>query len=147
MEDMLTRQRRGLTAQKHQFLLRGIWILGLLVMAFMGLLSACSPAKHPAAATVEDYLNALVDKDEARLVSLVCPENEANALLEYDSFSLVKTSLEGLDCQAEVQDGTAKVTCQGQILATYGTENQQFDLSERVYQVQEKGGDWLICGP
>jgi hypothetical protein len=133
---------------KRSTFLRGVRFSGLLViaLALIGLLAACGSAKHPAAVTVEDYLNALVDKDEARLVSLVCPEYEADALLEFDSFSLVKTSLEGLDCQAEVQDGTASVTCQGQILATYGTENQQFDLSERVYQVEEKGGDWLICG-
>jgi hypothetical protein len=118
----------------------------VLVLAFLGLLTACSSARHPAVVTVEDYLNALVDKDEARLVSLVCPEYEEEALLEFDSFSLVKTKLDGLACQAEAQDGFASVTCQGQILATYGTEDQQFDLSERLYQVEEKGGDWLICG-
>jgi hypothetical protein len=147
MKDRLTMRPRGLTAQKHPSWLRGIWIWGLLVMVLTGLLSACSPAKHPAAAIVEDYLNALVDKDETRLVSLVCPEYEAQALLELDSFSLVKTRLDGLDCQADAQDGTASVTCQGKILATYGTEDQQFDLSGRIYQVQEQGGDWLICGP
>ena len=146
MEDKLTRRRRGLTAQKHQFLLRRIWILGLLLIAFMGLLSACSPAKHPAAATVEDYLNALVDKDEARLVSLACPDFEDEALLQFDSFSLVKTKLDGLDCQAQAQDDTAQVSCQGKILATYGTEDQQFDLSEKAFQVVNQGGDWLVCG-
>ncbi len=111
-----------------------------------GLLAACASAKHPAAVAVEDYLQALVDKDEARLVSLTCPDFESDALLQLDSFSLVKTKLDGLDCQAQAQDDTAKVTCQGQILATYGTEDQQFDLSEKTFQVINQGGDWLVCG-
>ena len=111
-----------------------------------GLLTACASAKHPAAVAVEDYLKALVDKDEARLVSLTCPDFESDALLQLDSFSLVKTKLDGLDCQAQAQDDTAQVTCQGRILATYGTEDQQFDLSEKTFLVVNQGGDWLVCG-
>jgi len=111
-----------------------------------GLLTACASAKHPAAVAVEDYLQALVDKDEARLVSLTCPDFESDALLQLDSFSLVKTKLDGLDCQAQAQDDTAQVTCQGRILATYGTEDQQFDLSEKTFLVVNQGGDWLVCG-
>ena len=111
------------------------------------LLYACSPSKNPSAAAVESYLRALVDKDEARLVGLTCKEFEADALLEFDSFSLVKTRLEGLKCQVQgTSESTASVTCQGQIIATYGAEDQQFDLSGRKYQVQKEGSDWLICG-
>ena len=116
----------------------------LLLMA--GLIAACAAAKHPAALAVEDYLQALVDKDEARLVSLTCPDFEDEALLQLDSFSLVKTKLDGLDCQGQAQEDTAQVTCQGQILATYGTEDQQFDLSEKAFQVVNQGGDWLVSG-
>ena len=112
-----------------------------------GLLYACSPSKHPAAAAVEAYLRALVDKDEARLVGLTCKDFEADALLEFDSFSLVKTRLEGLKCQAQdTGESSANVTCQGQIIATYGAEDQQFDLGKRIYQVQKEGSDWLVCG-
>jgi hypothetical protein len=121
------------------------WRLAALLLV-VSLLSACAAAKHPAAVAVESYLQALVDKDEARLVSLTCPDFESDALLQLDSFSLVKTKLEGLDCQAQAQDDTAQVTCQGQILATYGTEDQQFDLSEKTFQVVNQGGDWLVCG-
>jgi hypothetical protein len=119
-------------------------LAALLIM--VGALAACAASKHPAALAVEDYLQALVDKDEARLVSLTCPDFESDALLQFDSFSLVKTKLDGLDCQAQSQDDTAQVTCQGQILATYGTEDQQFDLSEKAFQVVNQGGDWLVCG-
>ena len=123
-----------------------LWIAASLVLA--GALNGCSSSKHPAAVSVEDYLQALVNKDETRLVSLTCDSYEAAALLEYDAFSLVKTRLEGLDCQAGPASGNqAAVTCQGQIIATYGNEDQQFDLSERTYQVTNEGGEWLVCGP
>lgn len=112
-----------------------------------GLIFACTSSKHPAVAAVETYLQSLVDKDEDRLVGLTCRDFEADALLEFDAFSLVKTRLEGLKCQAqELSDSTAKVTCQGQIIATYGVEDQQFDLSKRIFQVQKEGSDWLVCG-
>lgn len=120
---------------------------GLAALLCVGaLLGACASAKHPAAVAVEDYLKALVAKDEARLVSLTCPAFEADALLQLDSFSLVQTKLDGLDCQAQAQDETAQVSCRGSILATYGTEDQQFDLSEKDFQVVYQGGDWLVCG-
>lgn len=123
-----------------------IWSLAA-GMLLAGLLSACGPAKQPAVTAVEAYLRALVDKDEARFVGLTCKDFEAEALLEFDSFSLVKTRLEGLQCRAQdTGEGTANVTCQGQITATYGAEDQQFDLSQRTYQVQKEGSDWLVCG-
>ena len=112
-----------------------------------GLLAACSSGKHPAAAVVEDYLQALVDKNEPGLTSLTCEAFEADALLELDAFGMVKTRLEKLDCQADVSgENDASVTCQGQIVATYSAEDQAYDLSERTYQVQRRGGDWLVCG-
>jgi len=122
-----------------------LWILLISVLA--AALSACSGGKHPAAASVEAFLDALVNKDEARMVTLTCQSYETDALLEYDAFSLVKTRLEGLDCQAASSDeDRATVSCQGTIIATYGSEDQNFELSERVYQVVNLGGDWLVCG-
>jgi hypothetical protein len=124
-------------------------LLGLAacLLLLTGLLAACSSSKHPAVTAVEDYLRALVGKDEARFTGLTCKDFEADALLEYDSFSLVQTRLEGLNCQAqETSASAASVTCQGQIIATYGAEDQQFDLSKRAYQVRKEGSDWLVCG-
>jgi hypothetical protein len=123
-------------------------LLGLAaILLLAGLLNACDSSKNPAATAVESYLRALADKDEARFVGLTCKDFEADALLEFDSFSLVKTRLEGLKCRAqETGEAAASVTCQGQIIATYGAEDQQFDLSERRYQVRKEGSDWLVCG-
>ncbi len=123
-------------------------LLGIAASLLMGgLLMACRPSKHLAVAAVETYLQALVNKDESGLTAATCKDSEADALLELDSYGLVKTRLEGLKCQAQdTGSGTANVTCQGKIIATYGAENQQFDLSGRTYTVQKDGGDWLVCG-
>jgi hypothetical protein len=101
----------------------------------------------PAAQTLQTYIQALVDKDEDTLVQLTCADWEANALLEFDAFGGVETSLDGLSCdQVDGGSGTATVVCQGKILASYQDEVQEFDLSGRTYQMVEQGGDWLVCG-
>jgi len=55
--------------------------------------------------------------------------------------------LEGLSCAQTGTDGDAAlVTCQGRLIATYGNEDQEIDLSARTYRLVEQGGDWLVCG-
>lgn len=111
------------------------------------LFTACSSAQAPAAETVETYLQRLADKDETRLVTLTCPSYEMDALLEFDSFALVKTTLKGLACQqTALQENQATVVCQGSIEAAYGNEIRSFDLSQRTYTVIQSGGEWLVCG-
>ena len=112
------------------------------------LLTACSSSGGDASAkAVEDYLNALVAKDEARLTTLVCGDWEDDALIELDSFQAVTARLEDVACSQTGTDGeTALVDCTGSIIATYNEEDQALDLSVRTYQVVEEGGDWLVCG-
>ena len=121
----------------------------ILFIVFTALvLSACASNtdKAPAQA-VEDYLNALVEKDANRLTTLSCGEWEEDALLELDSFQAVTARLEGLACEQTGTDGdTALVLCNGNIVATYNNEDQQLDLSVRTYQVLQEGGEWLVCG-
>jgi hypothetical protein len=110
-------------------------------------LAACSSGKPPAVQSVEALVQALVAKDEASYLAHTCPDFEDVALLEYDSFSLVETRLEGLSCQVvEEQGDQAKVVCQGHIIASYGAEDQTIELSERTYQVVNHSGEWLVCG-
>ena len=110
--------------------------------------SACASNNDNAPVqAVEDYLNALVEKDANRLTTLVCGEWEEEALLELDSFQAVTARLEGLACEQTGTDGdTALVLCGGNIVASYNNEDQQLDLSVRTYQVVEQGGEWLVCG-
>ncbi|MCI0556527.1 MAG: hypothetical protein L0287_36760 [Anaerolineae bacterium] len=120
----------------------------LLTMVIVLLLAACgsSNTDGPVRA-VENYLNALVEKDADRIPTLVCGEWEADALIEVDSFQAVTTRLEGLACEQTGTDGsTALVHCNGSIIASYDTEDQEIDLSVRTYQVTQEGGDWLVCG-
>lgn len=121
-----------------------ILLLSLMVLV----VSACGgKAADPAAKAVENYLNALVNKDATRLSALSCADWESNALLELDSLQAVKTRLEGLTCQTAGTNGTTSdVNCTGKILATYNNEDQTLDLSVRTYLVDQQGGEYLVCG-
>lgn len=119
----------------------------LTFLLFASILSACGGGDEAAAITVENYLAALADKDDALLVSYICPEFEFEALLEFDAFSMVQTSLNEVTCQeVSRQDNQADVVCQGTIEATYGNELRSFDLNRRTYHLTEQDGSWLVCG-
>src|SRR5688572_31740513 len=111
------------------------------------LLVACASNADAPAKAVENYLNALVEKDEDRLSTLVCGTWEEDALIELDSFQAVTARLEDAACTQTGTDGeTALVHCTGKIIASYDNEDQELDLSVRTYQVTQEGGDWLVCG-
>ena len=117
------------------------------VFTLLVLVACASNVANAPVRAVEDYLNALVEKDANRLTTLSCGEWEEDALLALDSFQAVDTRLEGLACEQTGTDGdTALVRCNGSIVATYGDEDQQLDLSVWTYQVLQEGGEWLVCG-
>jgi hypothetical protein len=128
--------------------MRKYFLAVILMSAAVLLLSSCgSNTSDPASKAVENYLNALVNKDSTKLSALSCAEWESSALLELDSLQAVKTRLDGLSCQSAGSDGsTLLVSCQGNILATYDGEDQELDLSLRTYQVVQQAGDYLVCG-
>ena len=118
-------------------------IIFIIAIAF----SSCGKGTDPAVKAVEDYVNALVNKDASSLSILSCATWEANAQLELDSFSAVKTRLEGLDCSVTGTVGTTtEVVCKGKIITTYNNEDQSVDLSVNTYQVVKQGSDYLMCG-
>jgi hypothetical protein len=109
-------------------------------------LVACSP-KDQAGKTVEQYLNALVNKDVEQMVSLSCSEWEEGAIQQADSFQAVKTQLEDLSCKETGTEGDfSLVTCSGSLVATYDAEEQVFPLDRQMYLVKSNGGDWCIGG-
>ena len=128
--------------------MRKFALVVILLSVFALLFSACGgKAADPASKAVEDYLNALVNKDSTQLSALSCASWESSALLELDSLQAVKTRLEGLTCTTDGTDGTtSQVNCQGKIMATYNGEDQALDLSVRTYQVVQQGGEYLVCG-
>ena len=111
-------------------------------------LTACaSNNSNGPAKAVEDYLNALVAKDENRLPTLVCGNWEEDALIELDSLQAVTARLDNVSCTQTGSDGdTALVNCSGKLVATYNNEDQELDLSVRTYQVVQQDGNWLVCG-
>ena len=115
-----------------------IWLL---------LLTACQGGESPAERSTLNYLQALVEKDQARLQSYTCPEFEMEALLELDALALVQTSLEDVTCDQLSSNGqSALVACTGSITMTYSGEAQRIDLSARTYSVVHDRESWLVCG-
>jgi hypothetical protein len=122
-----------------------ILILTLLLTGII--LAACASKTDAPAQAVQNYLNALVNKEADKLPTLVCGDWEQDALMELDSFQAVTASLENVACSQTGTDGdTSLVTCTGDIVASYNGEDQKLDLSSRTYQVVQQGGDWLVCG-
>lgn len=127
--------------------MRKILLTLFLVLSANLLLVACASSTDAPAKAVEDYLNALVEKDADRLSTLVCGAWEEDALIELDSFQAVTARLEDATCTQTGTDGeTALVHCTGKIILSYDNEDQELDLSVRTYQVTQEGGDWLVCG-
>lgn len=118
-----------------------------LLLLLAGVTVGCGQSKDIAGETVEAYLQALVSGDSDRMVSLSCSDYEKEAILELDSFQGVKPSLDNVACEQTGAEGdTRLVKCTGKILATYGNELQEFDLSRQTYRVAQEGKEWLVCG-
>ena len=127
--------------------MRKLLLILSIVLTANVLLTACASNTNAPVNAVENYLTALVEKDADRISTLVCGEWEEDALIELDSFQAVTTRLEGLACEQTGTEGNiALVHCNGKIIASYDTEDQEIDLSVRTYEVTQEGGDWLVCG-
>jgi hypothetical protein len=112
----------------------------------VGILAACQGGGS-ASQAVENYLQAVVEGDWIRAVSLSCAEWEEGARVEASSFEAVEAKLEGVSCSVETEQGEVHlVSCQGMILATYGVEDQEMALEGRRYRVINEGGEWRMCG-
>lgn len=110
------------------------------------LIVSCSSQTSPAD-TVEEYLQAIVDKDVVAAANLSCLAWEEGAYAEASSFETVEVRLEGVVCESAAEPSDyQKVSCQGEIVANYGGEDQDIPLSEREFYVIEEGGQWRMCG-
>jgi hypothetical protein len=126
--------------------LRSLTIL-IVVFIFCVIISGCSSGGDVQAHTVEQYLQALVEQDGARLSNLSCKDWEPSAIMEMDSFQAVEASLVDLACESgDTSDDMTLVVCQGKIVATYNEEQQELDLSLRTYQTVQEGSEWRVCG-
>lgn len=124
--------------------MRMIIIATMLLALF---LSSCAQKTDQPASAVEAYWKAMAAKDGAGLSSLSCAEYEAIAVSTMDSFITVDLVLSDLACESSNNTGiTADVTCTGFLTASYGSENFEFDLSNKIFIATNPAGDWLMCG-
>ena len=122
-------------------------ILIITVMLLALLLSACASKPDLPAAAVEAYWKAMAAKDNAALSSLSCPDYEATAVSTLDSFLAVDLVLTDLSCSSTNNTGDkADVTCKGSLVASYGAEKMDFDLTSKTFSAVNPAGDWLMCG-
>ncbi len=121
--------------------MRKIVVLLLLVM-FAAAACSSSSGTDPAQ-TVEKYMQAKADADADTISQLLCSEIENVLERESRTFESVSgVHIEDMTCQ---QVGESEVvTCQGTIVATYGTEDMEFPLAS--YRVVEEDGEWKWCG-
>jgi hypothetical protein len=121
--------------------------IGALIIAIMGTIAvSCTTSSSPAAA-VERYLEAIVEKDVAAASNLSCLAWEEDAYAEASSFETVDVRLEGVSCQVVASEQEYQIiTCEGEIVANYGGEDQDIPLASREFYVVEEGGDWRMCG-
>lgn len=113
----------------------------LLLILTAVILAACASQSNPAN-TVQQYLEAKIQGDRDTLAGLLCSEMEAELDREARTFDTVSdVRIEDMDCTF---DGTDRVSCTGQIVATYGTQDTDFALT--TYRVVQEGGEWKWCG-
>jgi len=111
------------------------------------LFAACNGSSADAAAAIESYIRLLVNKDLERVSTLACADWEAEAKTDLESFTAVSVTVDNLTCQDAGTDGDfTLVTCSGKIIANYGNEEMEIDLSERTYQAVYEAGEWRMCG-
>lgn len=113
-----------------------------------GLLAACaSQPTGTASDTVQNYLQARVDKNVDAMIGLSCSEWEASARTEAASFASMNAVLDNVTCTDAGTDSDATlVTCSGKIVTTYNGEGRDWPLEDFTFKVVEDGGEWRMCG-
>ncbi len=118
----------------------------IIVLLFLLLLTACGgddgDAGDAAVQVVEKYMQAKIATDADTIRALLCSEMEAKAERETLTFQGVDNPrIEAMDCTF---DGEETVSCTGKIIATYGTEDNEFPFTN--YRVVQEDSEWKWCG-
>lgn len=124
--------------KKFLILVTGYWLL-------ITFLSACGgeAAGDAAATNVERYLTAKVAGDADTVQALLCSEMEKDLLRETQAFtSVTDAHIEAMACTKAADRDI--VQCSGTIIALYGAEQTEFQLSS--YAVVQEDGEWKWCG-
>ncbi|MBI9050463.1 MAG: hypothetical protein JEZ00_13665 [Anaerolineaceae bacterium] len=119
----------------------------LIIVGLLLVNTACQAQQSGAVEAVESYVQALVDENQERLLTISCADWEETALTELDAFIGVTASVKDMNCSVSGEAGNAVfVTCTGNIEATYNNEERQLPLDVRSFRVVQEQGNWLVCG-
>jgi hypothetical protein len=128
------------------------WYL-VLALGLVFVLAGCGSKKSGAVQAVENYYQAITNRNEDLFVNSTCADWEEKGRVEYDSFQGVTSTLQDFSCKESGNGGggtaggdATLVTCTGKIVASYGNEKMDFPLSDRVHKVIKEAGDWRVCG-
>ena len=114
----------------------------LLIIAVTGCSDSADGGAGDPVQTVEQYMQAKVDSDATTIQALLCSEMESVLERETRTFDSVNgVEIDGMTC---TYDGGEKVSCDGRIVALYGTEENEFPLTN--YRVVQEDGEWKWCG-
>ncbi len=120
-----------------------VWAALLMV----GLMLAGCKSQASAAESVQAYLQARVQSDVDKMISLSCPEWEAQARIEASTFKALNAQLDGVSCSDSSADGsTTLVSCKGKIVTTYNGETREWSLSDHQFKTVLDDGEWRMCG-
>ena len=119
----------------------------ILVIFITALILTSCGTSNTAPSAIEDYLRALTAKNADELANLSCADWESQTKTELESFGAVSVTLDNPSCQEAGKEGDyTLVSCTGKIIANYGNEILEIDLSERTYLAVNEGGEWYMCG-
>jgi hypothetical protein len=122
-------------------------ILVIMFIFSQSLLACSQNPTSQAPSAVENYYKALIDKDYNRMVSNSCAAWESQAKTDFDSFAAVTATLMDIHCETTSQENNDQiVACSGKIVANYGNESLEIDLSKQNYLVVQESGEWRMCG-
>jgi hypothetical protein len=121
-------------------------IRSFLMICALCLLPGCASSAGVSQA-IEGYIRALADKDVVAATGASCLAWEEAAYAEASSFEAVEVTLEGLSCsESGLQAEFTLVDCEGKLVANYGGEIMDIDLSQRTYLALNEQGEWKMCG-
>jgi predicted small secreted protein len=120
-----------------------VWVALLVV----GLVLAGCKSQAGAAESVQAYLQARVQSDVDKMISLACPEWEAQARIEASTFKALNAQLVGVSCSDSSTDGSITlVSCKGKIVTTYNGETREWSISDHQFKTVLDDGEWRMCG-
>lgn len=125
--------------------------LRIALIAVVLLLSGCGGgggggSQDAAAVTVEGYLESIAAQDSERAQELACDEMRAFVLDDVSEYADAMAQVDNVACEViEQGEGTARVVCGGTSTVIGDPEVLSIPVIDRVYVVEQRGGEWLIC--